>query len=198
MIKVSVIIPNYNHSEFLEQRIQSVLNQTYQHFELIILDDASTDNSRAIIENYQDDPKINAIVYNQQNSGSTFLQWKKGIELAKGDWIWIAESDDWCEITLLQVLTDGIIRNPGCVISYCQSLMVEGNKILWSSCTENLEQFLDGEQDQHPPHLPQADSGSSGDGHRHSWRSVGWDAVRLATTIGWHHDEHADRRLQLR
>ncbi|MFA6717290.1 MAG: glycosyltransferase family A protein [Victivallaceae bacterium] len=50
MPKVSVIIPNYNHARYLKQRIDSVLNQSYTDFELIILDDNSTDNSRAIID----------------------------------------------------------------------------------------------------------------------------------------------------
>ena len=53
MIQISVIIPNYNHAVFLKERIESVLNQTYTNFELIILDDCSTDNSRDIIEFYR-------------------------------------------------------------------------------------------------------------------------------------------------
>ena len=96
---VSVIIPNYNHAVYLDERIKSVLNQTYQNFELIILDDCSPDNgaSMAIIEKYRNNPHISHIVYNDVNSGSTFKQWHKGLELAKGDLIWIAESDDNCE-----------------------------------------------------------------------------------------------------
>ena len=50
MPKISVIIPNYNHSLYLKDRIDSVLNQSFQDFELIILDDYSTDNSREVIE----------------------------------------------------------------------------------------------------------------------------------------------------
>src|SRR6187431_17527 len=95
--KVSVIIPNYNHADFLMQRIVSILNQTYQDFELIILDDCSSDKSREIIEHYRTHPKVSHIVYNAENSGSTFKQWKLGLDYAKGDWIWIAESDDYCE-----------------------------------------------------------------------------------------------------
>lgn len=94
MPEVSVIIPNYNHARFLEERISSVLNQTYQNFEVIILDDCSTDHSREIIERYRGHEKIKHIVYNENNSGSPFKQWEKGIRLAKGEWIWIAESDD--------------------------------------------------------------------------------------------------------
>ena len=84
---VSVIIPNYNHAPFLKERIDSVLQQTYTDFEVIILDDCSTDNSKEIIETYRMHPKVVHIEYNVVNSGSTFKQWKKGIDLTKGEWI---------------------------------------------------------------------------------------------------------------
>jgi glycosyltransferase involved in cell wall biosynthesis len=73
---VSVIIPNYCHSQFLVQRIESVLNQTYQNFEVIILDDCSPDAgaSKAVIEKYRGNPHVSHIVYNEENSGSTFKQ----------------------------------------------------------------------------------------------------------------------------
>ena len=121
---ISIIIPNYNHAPYLTERIESVLNQTYQNFEVIILDDCSTDNSREIIETYYNHPKISHIIFNDQNSGSTFKQWEKGINIAKGDWIWIAESDDFCEPTLLKNLIDPIINNANIGISYCQSVFV--------------------------------------------------------------------------
>lgn len=93
-MNVSVIIPSYNHAKFLVDRIESVLTQSYTLFELIILDDASSDNSREIIESYRHHPLISRIIYSDKNSGSPFCQWQKGISLAKFDWIWIAESDD--------------------------------------------------------------------------------------------------------
>ncbi len=102
MPKVSVIVPNYNHESFLQQRIDSILNQTYQDFELILLDDASSDASISIIENYRYEEKVSEIVLNTVNSGSPFKQWIKGIKLAKGEFIWIAESDDFAEPTFLE------------------------------------------------------------------------------------------------
>lgn len=116
--KVSVIIPNYNHARYLDQRIQSVLNQTYQDFEVIILDDCSPDNgaSKAVIEKYRSNPHISHIVYNEVNSGSTFKQWEKGIELAKGEIIWIAESDDWCELNFLEMLMPCWEKYPDCSV----------------------------------------------------------------------------------
>lgn len=102
MSKVSVIIPNYNHATFLKQRIESILNQTFQDLEVIILDDCSTDNSKKIIEQYRNHPKVSQIVYNDKNSGNTFKQWHKGFELAKGEYIWIAESDDLADVLFLE------------------------------------------------------------------------------------------------
>lgn len=143
-MKVSVIIPNYNHANYLKQRIDSVLNQTYQDFELIILDDCSTDHSRDVISVYKNHPKISKLVFNDKNSGSPFLQWEKGIRLAKGEYVWIAESDDWCEPTLLETLVDGIEQDPGCVISYCQMYCVnQNNDIKWQSWHRCLSEVVD-------------------------------------------------------
>lgn len=153
MPKVSVIIPNYNHAAYLKQRIDSVLNQTYQDLELIILDDCSTDNSKDIIEQYRNDTRVSDIVYNTENSGSTFKQWDKGINLSGGEYIWIAESDDWCELNFLQTIMNGLERKDDAVFGYCQSFCIdEEERIIFQSnyvklddyClpTEYLEKFL--------------------------------------------------------
>lgn len=142
---ISVIIPNYNHAKFLTQRIETILNQTYQNFEIIILDDNSTDNSREVIESFRTHAKVSNIVFNTTNSGSAFRQWQKGIELAKGDWIWIAESDDWCEPILLETLVKGITQ--GCVLSVAQSLVVAfDGEVLWHSRAEYYEKLYEGNE----------------------------------------------------
>lgn len=126
---VSVIIPNYCHAKYLDQRIQTVLNQTYQNFEVIILDDCSPDNgaSKEVIEKYRDNSHVSHIVYNEQNSGSTFKQWQKGFELAKGDYIWIAESDDFCTTDMLQKLVNCISKYPDCAIAQTTSCYVDSD-----------------------------------------------------------------------
>ena len=144
MPEVSVIIPNYNHAFYLKERIDSVLNQTFKDLEVIILDDLSSDNSREIIELYRDHPKVTQIVYNDVNSGSTFKQWKKGMNLAQGEFIWIAESDDWCEPSFLEHLVEAFKQNQNCVIAYCQSYCVKNNQILWQSSHQYLEEHLKG------------------------------------------------------
>ena len=149
MAKVSVIVPNYNHGCYLKQRINSILEQTYQNFEVIILDDCSPDNSKDVISEYAGHPKVSNIVLNETNSGSTFKQWQKGINLAQGDYIWIAESDDWCEPTLLATLMDGLLSNPNIGLAFCQSYYYyEPNKIKeityypYYAKTENGPRFI--------------------------------------------------------
>lgn len=114
---ITVILPNYNHARFLPARLDSILQQTYQDFELIILDDCSSDNSCELIENYRNHPKVSHIIYNEENSGSTFRQWERGLALAQGKYVWIAESDDLCESTLLEELVTAIEINTG-VVAY--------------------------------------------------------------------------------
>ena len=129
--KVSVIVPNYNYAAYLEERIESVLNQSYQDFELIILDDCSTDNSRILIEQYRSDPHVSHIVYNEVNTGSPFKQWAKGIELAKGEYIWIAESDDTASTSFLSELVPQLDSSPDVVLAFSHSFLIdsEGNKL---------------------------------------------------------------------
>ena len=134
MPSVSVVIPNYNHALFLKQRIESVLNQTFQDFELILIDDCSTDGSREIMESYRTNPHTSHIIYNEHNSGSAFMQWDKGIALAKGDWVWVAESDDYAVPTFLERMMEEVAKVPDCVLAYAATWWVDkqGNK-LWET-----------------------------------------------------------------
>jgi glycosyltransferase involved in cell wall biosynthesis len=127
---VSVIVPNYNHALYLKQRIDSVLNQSYQNFELIILDDYSTDDSIDIIKSYETHPKISQIVFNQKNSGSTFKQWAKGVNLAQGEYVWIAESDDFAESNFLQECINVLEKHPDVALVYTDSNIIAEHKII--------------------------------------------------------------------
>lgn len=116
-------MPNFNHGRFLVQRIESVLNQTDQDFEVIILDDFSTDNSREIIEAFREAPKVRCIHYNSRNSGSPFIQWEKGIRLSKGEFIWIAESDDFASSEFLERVFAHF--DNGADVVFCRSNIVD-------------------------------------------------------------------------
>ena len=129
MPTVSVIIPNYNHARFLRQRIESVLRQTYQDFEVILLDDCSTDESRSILSEFADDPRVR-IEFNAVNSGNPFKQWNKGVRLARGKYVWIAESDDYADERLLERLVPLLDAEATTVLAYCRSWRVlEDGKI---------------------------------------------------------------------
>ena len=77
---VSVVVPNYNYKRYLNLRIQSILQQTYQNIELILLDDASTDGSEEVLSDYQDHAKVSHILLNEHNTGNPFKQWFKGMQ----------------------------------------------------------------------------------------------------------------------
>jgi len=129
---VSVIIPNYNHAPYLKERIDSVLNQTYQDFEVIILDDCSPDNSVEVIEQYRSNPHVSHILINEQNTRNTFIQWERGISMAKGRYIWIAESDDVAELQLLETLIGQLEQHPDASVAFCHSRLIDADGALLS------------------------------------------------------------------
>lgn len=126
MSSVSVIVPNYNHARFLRQRVDSILAQTCQDLELILLDDASTDESREILQTYRCDPRVK-LHFNEVNSGNTFKQWNAGVSLAQGKYVWIAESDDYAAPHLLERLVSTLDAEPEAVFACCRSWRVAGD-----------------------------------------------------------------------
>jgi glycosyltransferase involved in cell wall biosynthesis len=126
---VSVIVPNYNCEKYLEKRLNSILNQTFKDFEIILLDDCSTDKSLDILDRYLDYPNVR-FISNQCNGGNPFKQWHKGFQQAKGEILWFAESDDYCEYDFLEKILPGF-NNPSVALAYCDSFTVdESNKII--------------------------------------------------------------------
>jgi glycosyltransferase involved in cell wall biosynthesis/septal ring factor EnvC (AmiA/AmiB activator) len=104
-LKVSAIVPNFNHAPFLTQRIETILAQTYTNLEILVLDDCSSDGSRSIIDRYCEEyPSRIRKLINGRNSGNVFSQWRKGIENTDGEIVWICESDDFCEPDFLEKL----------------------------------------------------------------------------------------------
>ena len=137
---VSVIIPNYNHARYIDQRIQSILCQTYKNYEVIILDDCSTDDSVERIEKYKNDSHISTIIVNEKNTGVPFKQWHKGMLLAKGSLIWIAESDDLCEPDFLETLVKAIDKDDKCVLAFCKMIAFTDEGEKWVRTPTNLEE----------------------------------------------------------
>ena len=140
-MKISVVVPSYNHSQYLEQRMESILNQTYQNFEIILLDDCSTDGSQKILKSYCKHPKVSKLLINKINSGNTFLQWKKGITLAQGNLIWIAESDDFCENDFLEKMVKSFSHDEKLALAFCQSHKIDSKGKISGNWLENTAHF---------------------------------------------------------
>ena len=155
--KVSVVIPNYNYENYIIERIDSIVNQTYPIYELIIIDDCSKDNSVAVIEKkikklYKKFPNLKIeFIKNDVNSGNVFCGWQRAFSLSTGDYLWIAEADDSCSPIFLETIMNGF-QSEDTVISYCESLtMDEKNIILMNDLRVWIDIFKCGkwEQDYH-------------------------------------------------
>lgn len=96
---ISIVTASYNYAQYIGETIQSVLNQTYSDWELVIVDDCSSDNSVEVIKSFKDD-RIKLFV-NEKNLGLKGTV-KRGIELAQGDWVVFLESDDVIESDYLE------------------------------------------------------------------------------------------------
>ena len=124
MKKVSIIMPNYNHAPFLRERLDSIFAQDYANKEVILLDDASTDESKTVINEYAVRPEVKHVILNDANSGNTFIQWEKGLSLATGDYIWIAESDDVADNRLVSRLV-GVLEQSDAMIAFAHSEWID-------------------------------------------------------------------------
>jgi O-antigen biosynthesis protein len=119
--RVSVVVPTYNYAEFMLARLNSIINQGYPIYEIIVLDDCSSDNTLEVTRQWLEKSSIDWVLEeNKVNSGSPCKQWSKGAKMSTGDFVWIAEADD---LTLPGFLDETLkpfdVQNV--VLSYCQS-----------------------------------------------------------------------------
>lgn len=138
---VSVLIPNYNHAKYLPARIESVLSQSYKNIEIIILDDYSPDDSIKVIDKYAAMDSRIRVLYNKQNSGSTFKQWNKGFALVKGEYVWIAESDDVAALDFLEILVEQLEADKKTVLAYSDSFVIDSDDKVQGTCTWYLTEL---------------------------------------------------------
>lgn len=142
MHSVSVVIPSYNHERFLNQRLVSIVEQTYPVSEIIVIDDCSEDGSWEVICGFAANDSRFKCIQNSENSGSPFVQWNRGVELAEGSLVWIAESDDVARSDFLERLVAKFDERSDLVLAWCQSrricedgresdLILTGNGDLW-------------------------------------------------------------------
>ena len=112
-ILFSVIIPTYNCAEYLKRALSSVFSQTYQNFEIIVIDNSSIDETKNVLKSF-DNQKLKYIEVN--NNGIIAHSRNKGIEKAKGDWIAFLDSDDYWEPEKLDKVKDGIEEKPEAIL----------------------------------------------------------------------------------
>lgn len=133
--KVSAVIPNYNYANYIEARIDSILQQNYPIYELIVLDDCSSDNSIEVIQKKlmavkKKYPDLNVqFIPNEKNSGNVFKQWQKCFEVSTGDFLWICEADDLCSPYFLSAVMRGFQEDV--IVSYSESLAIDENGYLF-------------------------------------------------------------------
>ena len=137
---VSIIVPTYNHGEFIEERLDSIYGQTYDGpVEVYLLDDASSDCSPRVLQSFAERfPAITTLITNSANSGSAFRQWRRGLERARSDVVWIAESDDLCDQDFLETLVP-LMANPAVMLAFSRTVFFRDTT---SNVVLTLEDYL--------------------------------------------------------
>ncbi|PNQ73662.1 hypothetical protein C1T31_04810 [Hanstruepera neustonica] len=114
---VSVIISTYNGSKFIETQLKSLINQTYNNLDIIVVDDASTDNTKEIVNTFAKEYKNITTQYYEKNVGY-IKNFERGMSLAKGSLIATCDQDDWWDPTKIEKLVNNIGDHD---IIYCDS-----------------------------------------------------------------------------
>jgi glycosyltransferase involved in cell wall biosynthesis len=135
LLRISVAVPSYDYARFLRPRLASIFAQSYPVCEVILLDDASSDDSVAVARQTAAEwGRELRVVVNEANSGSVFRQWRRAAELARGDFLWIAEADDSSDPKFLEKLADAISGAPETVLGFTDSRSIDGaGAPVWSS-----------------------------------------------------------------
>lgn len=122
---VSIIVPNYNSEKFIKETLDSVLAQTYQNWEMFVVDDCSTDGSVEIIRSYAEKDARIRLVLREKNSGVANVR-NAGIQLANGEYIALLDSDDvWTADKLARQVS--LLQETGADLAYCSYDFIDEN-----------------------------------------------------------------------
>lgn len=145
--QLSVIVPVYNVEKYLEKCLDSILAQTYQDFELIIVNDGSPDNSEAIIQRYA--AKDNRIVSLKKENGGLSSARNAGIDVARGEFIAFIDSDDWIDATMFEEMVGKLVETDSDIV-FCDVRMEyeDGSLRTEYNQTENFPEII--EVEEHP------------------------------------------------
>lgn len=123
---ISIIVPIYNVEKYLNKCIESIVNQTYENIEIILIDDGSNDNSGIICDEYA--KKDNRIIVVHKENGGVSSARNKGLKIAKGEWISFVDADDWIEQTFCQTLLNKVTQEQA-DIALCGYNRITDNRI---------------------------------------------------------------------
>lgn len=131
-MKISIIVPVYNVEKFLVRCLESVLNQTFQNIELIIINDKSTDSSDEIVKSYLTDGRIRYLV-NEVNSGVSFSR-NRGLDAVTGDYIMFLDGDDALEPNALSTLVTLLQKDDYDYILFNAKRVLEDDEVIEDKC----------------------------------------------------------------
>lgn len=133
---ISVLIPAYNHEKFIDKTIRSIINQSYDNVELIIIDDGSTDNTWKIMQSFHEECKkrFKRVIFETQTNHGTCYTLNKLISLAKGIYIYIIASDDMAKENALAIEYDFLEKNPEYILAVGDNEIInaESERIGWN------------------------------------------------------------------
>lgn len=129
MEKVSIIVLAYNTEKYIQECLESIVNQTYKNIEVIVIDDGSKDNTKQIVENMSlNDNRIK--LYSRSNKG-TYYSRIEGYKMSTGKYIMYVDSDDVIELNMVEIMYNAIIRNESSIV-HCQNKLYIGDNIIES------------------------------------------------------------------
>jgi len=132
---VTAIVPSYSHGRYIEQRIRTILDQSYPNIDLIVIDDKSPDNSDEVISRLRDRYGF-TYIRRDKNSGTPFSAWAYAAEKATGEFIWICESDDAATLDFAATGVDRLCQDRSAVLFYSNSYVIDADgKVIGSTAS---------------------------------------------------------------
>ena len=148
MAKITVVMPAYNAAKYIKEAIDSVLNQTFLDWELVIVDDCSTDSTYSIILQYELRDSHIRVYQMPQNSGSAFSPRKKAVSEATSEWISSLDADDYYEPYFLEKLYNRILETKADIVVQRMICITDGGEVIDTIPKTNFDisQILTGEE----------------------------------------------------
>ena len=138
---ITVVIPIYNVEKYIEECLNSIINQTYKHLEILCIDDCGEDNSIKIVEEYSKKDNRIKIVYNKENAGQGYCR-NIGIQEANGDYIYFIDSDDFIDLDYIEKMYNEMIKNDVDVVCQTKILKYYGENSIRNKYIKHAREFV--------------------------------------------------------